>query len=74
MSTAAATHRRAQLAAIVLATAVVGLIALLPVGWRPAAKLVWSYAVYYLGYRILAVQLSCGSLAVSGVPFVLKQI
>jgi hypothetical protein len=53
-------------------TAVVGVAAMLPVHWHPAAKRAWSYGVYYIGYRLLSVQLSCGSLAVSGVPFVMK--
>ncbi|ORW04002.1 hypothetical protein AWC15_04095 [Mycobacterium lacus] len=52
--------------------ALFGVAALLPVGWRAAAERAWSYGVYYIGYRLLSVQLSCGSLAVSGVPFVMK--
>jgi hypothetical protein len=40
---------------------------------RVSAKRAWSYGVYYVGYRMLSVQLSCGNLAVSAVPFVLKQ-
>jgi hypothetical protein len=40
--------------------------------WHGTAARAWSFAVYYLGYRVLSVQLSCGSLAVSGMPIVVK--
>ena len=43
-----------------------------PVHWRAGVKRAWSYTVYYVGYRLLSVHVSCGSLAVSGVPFVMK--
>jgi hypothetical protein len=57
---------------IFVMAALIGLAALLPVRWGVGAKRVWSYGVYYAGYRLLSVQLSCGSLAVSGVDFVMK--
>ena len=57
---------------ISIATAPIGIAAPLPVQWRAGAKQVWSYGVYYIGYRLLSVQLTCGSLAVSAVPFVMK--
>jgi hypothetical protein len=57
---------------IFVMTALIGVAAMLPVRWRANAKRVWSYGVYYVGYRLLSVQLTCGSLAVSGVDFVMK--
>jgi hypothetical protein len=57
---------------IALVTALVGAAAMLPVQWRAGAERVWSYVVYYVGYRLLSVQLTCGSLAVTAVPFVMK--
>lgn len=57
---------------ITIMTALIGVAAMLPVRWRVGVERTWSYAVYYVGYRLLSVQLSCGSLAVSGVPFVIK--
>ncbi len=56
----------------VIITALIGVVAMTPVRWRAGAERAWSYAVYYLGYRLLSMHLSCHSLAVSGVPFVLK--
>ena len=47
-------------------------LATLPTQWRVSAKRAWSYGVYYVGYRLLSVQLSCGSLALSGAPLVMK--
>ncbi|GAB3031096.1 hypothetical protein [Mycobacterium bourgelatii] len=58
---------------ILLATAL-GLAGVLPGRWQAIARRWWSFAVYYVGYRLLSVQLSCGSLAVSGVPFVIKHV
>jgi hypothetical protein len=57
---------------ITIATALIGLAAMLPVQWRVNAERVWSYGVYYVGYRLLSVQLTCGSAAVSAVPLVMK--
>jgi hypothetical protein len=57
---------------ITIATALIGLAAMLPVQWRVNAARVWSYGVYYVGYRLLSVQLTCGSAAVSAVPLVMK--
>ncbi|BBX56280.1 hypothetical protein TM48_00839 [Mycobacterium shottsii] len=34
----------------------------------------WSYVVYNVGYRLLSLQLLCGSLAVCAVPFVVKHV
>ncbi|WP_459758431.1 hypothetical protein [Mycobacterium riyadhense] len=34
-----------------------------------AVERAWSYGVYYIGYRLLSVQLSYGELAVSGVAY-----
>jgi hypothetical protein len=56
----------------VIITVLIGVVAMVPVRWRAGAQRAWSYAVYYVGYRLLSVHLSCHSLAVSGVPFVLK--
>jgi hypothetical protein len=53
-------------------TVLAGVAAALPAQWQASAKRAWSYGVYCVGYRMLSVQLSCGDLAVSGVPFVLK--
>jgi len=63
------THVKAHIA---LVTALVGAAAMLPVQWRAGAERVWVYVVYYVGYRLLSVQLTCGSLAVTAVPFVMK--
>jgi hypothetical protein len=57
---------------IAIITVLVGMAAALPARWRVSAKRAWSYGVYYVGYRMLSVQLKCGDLAVSGVPFILK--
>jgi hypothetical protein len=69
MLSAAGSDRKAQVFAV---AAVIGIAAMLPVGWRAAAKHVWSYGIYCVGFRMLSVQISCGNLAVSGVPFVMK--
>lgn len=57
---------------IAIVAALIGVWAMLPVEWRSTVKRAWSYGVYYAGYRLLSVQYSCGSLAVSGVPLVMK--
>jgi hypothetical protein len=57
---------------VTITAVLIGVAAMLPVQWRASAKRAWSYGVYSVGYRLLSVQLSCGSLAVSGVPFVMK--
>ncbi|HTQ20060.1 hypothetical protein [Mycobacterium sp.] len=57
-----------------LVAVLVGVVSLLPAQWRASAGRVWSFAVYYLGYRMLSVQMSCGNLAVTGVPFVMKHV
>jgi hypothetical protein len=40
--------------------------------WRAGVRRAWSFAVYYVGFRLLAVHLTCGSWAVSGMPLVVK--
>ena len=60
---------KANLAVIAV---LVGVAALLPIPWRAGARRSWSYVVYCVGYRVLSVQYSCGSLAVSGGPLVMK--
>ncbi len=52
--------------------ALIGVAAMLPVHWRASARRTWSYGVYYVGYRLLAVQMSCGSWALSALPLVAK--
>ncbi|MBW0019138.1 MAG: hypothetical protein JO236_16550 [Mycobacterium sp.] len=39
---------------------------------RANARRAWSFVVYYVGYRVLSVQVSCQSVAVSSFPLVLK--
>jgi hypothetical protein len=63
------THFKAHIAIV---TALIGVAAMLPAQWRASARRVWLYGVYYFGYRLLSVQLTCGSVAVSAVPFVVK--
>jgi hypothetical protein len=48
--------------------ALIGVAATLRLQWRVSAERAWSYGVYYVGYRLLSVQLTCGSLAVSALP------
>ncbi len=62
----------ADFKAHIIFAALSGVAARLPVQWRVSAKRACSYGVYYVGYRLLSVQLWCASLAVSGVPFVVK--
>jgi hypothetical protein len=57
---------------IAIMTGLIGVAAMLPAQWRASAERAWSYGVYYVGYRLLSVQLTCGSLAVSALPFVAK--
>jgi hypothetical protein len=59
-------------ARLTIVTALIGVAARLPARWRAGAERVWLYAVYCVGYRLVSVQLSCGSLALSGVDFVMK--
>jgi hypothetical protein len=61
-------------AQITIVTALLGVVAMLPVQWRASARRLWSYGVYYVGYRLLSVQLTCGSVAVSAVPFFMKHV
>jgi len=69
MRTASGTHRKAHILVVTLMLVVA---AMLPLHWRAGAGRAWSFGVYYLGYRLLSVHVSCGNLAVSGVPFVMK--
>lgn len=48
------------------------MLTMLPTQWRVSAQRAWSYGVYYVGYRLLSVQLTCGSWAVSALPLVAK--
>jgi hypothetical protein len=59
-------------AGIAIITVLVGMAAAVSVQLRVRGKRAWSYGVYNIGYRLLSVQLKCGDLAVSSVPFVLK--
>lgn len=74
MFTTAGTDHKPRLGALFALAVLVGFLAVVPVRWRPVVRRIWSYAVYYLGYRLLTIQVSCGSLAVSGVPLALKLI
>jgi hypothetical protein len=69
MRTAARSYRKAHILVMIFLLVVP---AVLPRPWRAGAKRVWSYGVYYVGYRLLSVHVSCGAVAVSGVPFVMK--
>ena len=69
MFTTTGTDSKAHIIISVLLTAVA---AMVPAQWLTDAKRARSFAVYYVGYRLLSVQISCGSLAVSGMPLVLK--
>ena len=48
------------------------LTAMSTVRWRAGAERAWSYGVYYVGYRLLSVQLTCGSWAVSALSLAAK--
>lgn len=72
MPTTARTGLKTRVAVMFLMTALIGFAATFPARWRTSAGRAWSFGVYYIGYRLLSVQLSCGSLAVSAVPFVVK--
>jgi hypothetical protein len=63
------THVKAHIASV---SALVGVVPMLPGQWRAGPGRVRSYVVYCVGYRLLSVQLTCGSLAVTAVPFVMK--
>jgi Ni/Fe-hydrogenase subunit HybB-like protein len=69
MLTLTGTDFKAHLAGL---AALIGVAAMPPVRWRAGAERVWSYGVYYVGYRLLSVQLTCGSWAVSALPLVAK--
>jgi hypothetical protein len=53
-------------------TGLIGVAAMLPVQCRVGAARAWSYGVYYVGYRLLSVQLTCGSWALSALPLMAK--
>jgi uncharacterized membrane protein YdbT with pleckstrin-like domain len=69
MLTTTGTGFKAPLAVL---AALIGIAAMLPVHWRAGARRAWSYGVYCVGYRLLSVQLTCGSWAVSGLTLVAK--
>lgn len=56
---------------LVMLAALIGIAAILPVQWRLHAKRVWSYLVYCLGYRLLALELD-GSMVATVVGFGVK--
>lgn len=72
MLTTTGTEFGGRLAVVAFAAAVVAAAATLPVRWRTGAERMWSYSVYYVGYRLLSVQVTCGSWAVSALPLVAK--
>lgn len=72
MLTTTGTEFGGRLAVVAFAVAVVAVAAMLPVRWRTGAERMWSYSVYYVGYRLLSVQVTCGSWAVSALPLVAK--
>jgi len=45
---------------------------MLPVQRQATVRRAWSYGVYCVGYRLLSLHYGCGSLAVCGVPLVMK--
>ncbi|GBG36350.1 hypothetical protein [Mycobacterium montefiorense] len=59
-------------ARLAVLAALIGVAAVLPVHWRAGAQRVWSYGVYSVGYRLLSVQMTCGSWALSALPLVAK--
>jgi Ni/Fe-hydrogenase subunit HybB-like protein len=69
MLTLTGTDFKAHLAVL---AALIGVAAMSPVRWRTGAERAWSYGVYYVGYRLLSLQLTCGSWAVSALPLVAK--
>ena len=69
MLTTTGTDFKARLAVM---AALIGVAAMLPVHWRASAQRAWSYGVYYVGYRLLSVQMTCGSWAVSALPLPAK--
>ncbi|MCV6983908.1 hypothetical protein H7H78_00050 [Mycobacterium shinjukuense] len=71
MRTPAATDTGAHVVVFAM-TVLVGFAAMVPARWHAAARRASSYAVYYIGYRLLSVQLTCGPLAVSGIPLVIR--
>jgi hypothetical protein len=66
------TARTDYKAPVAIVAALIGVTVMLPVQWRVTVNRAWSYGVYYVGYRLLSVQDTCGSLAVSGVPLIMK--
>jgi hypothetical protein len=69
MLTTTGTDFRAHLAVM---AALIGVAAMLPTHWRVSVARAWSYGVYSVGYRLLSVQLTCGSWAVSALPLMAK--
>lgn len=52
--------------------ALIGVAAISAGQWRAGAKRVWSYGVYCVGYRLLSVQLTCGSWALNALTLLAK--
>jgi hypothetical protein len=59
-------------ALVAIAAVLIGVIAMLPVQRQATVRRAWSYGVYCVGYRLLSLHYGCGSLAVCGVPLVMK--
>lgn len=59
-------------AALAVMAGLIGVAAMVRVPWRAGAERAWSYGVYCVGYRLLSVQLTCGSWAVSALTLVAK--
>ncbi|MCV7164630.1 hypothetical protein H7I75_09985 [Mycobacterium stomatepiae] len=60
-------------AVLAVMAALIGVAAPSPARWRAGAERAWSYGVYYVGYRLLSVQLTCGSWAVSALGLAAKR-
>ncbi len=54
-----------------IVAALIAVAAVLPIQWRVCVKRVWSYLVYCLGYRVLALELD-GSVVATVVTFGVK--
>lgn len=59
---------------VAIMTVVVGVAALFGRKWTVDVERLHSFVVYYIGYRLLSLHVSCGSLAVTGVPFMMKTV
>lgn len=71
LTTTTGTDFEARLAVM---AALIGVATMLPAHWRDGVKRAWSYGVYYVGYRLLSVQMTCDSWALSALPVVAKHV